>query len=171
MLSASTAAGLAPTAAINAGAYAATAAGAGGIATLAPVVATGVAGGAAAGGAGAAAAGAAAGAGVSAASKLSNQSQSDSSSKSNEKPAEQKGMLAKTTDFMKSAGGSALISGGLNAMSSYMQAKAQEDDEAINALYGVSPREGDTNLTPEQVRFTEPMEDRNSWRPRLMYDA
>lgn len=108
---------------------------------------------------------------MSAASKLSNQSQPDNSSKSNEKPAEQKGMLAKTTDFMKSNAGSALISGGLNAMSSYMQAKAQEDDEAINALYGVSPREGDTNLTPEQVRFTEPMEDRNSWRPRLMYDA
>ena len=73
--------------------------------------------------------------------------------------------------FLNSAVGSALVSGGLNAMSSYMAAKAQEEDEAINALYGVSPRDGDTSLTPEQVRFASAPENRNSWRPRLMYDA
>ena len=77
----------------------------------------------------------------------------------------------KAGGFMNSAVGSALVSGGLNAVSSYMAAKGAEDDEAINALYGVSPRKGDTSLTPEQIRFSTPMETRNSWRPRLMYDA
>lgn len=78
---------------------------------------------------------------------------------------------AAKTSFLNSAVGSALVSGGLNAMSSYMAAKAQEDDDAINAMYGVSPRDGDTSLTPEQVRFASAPENRNSWRPRLMYDA
>lgn len=74
--------------------------------------------------------------------------------------------------FLKNDGvKSALVSGGLQAMSSYMAAKSQEGDEAINAMYGVSPRDGDTNLTPDQVRFSDPLENRNSWRPRLMYDA
>lgn len=73
--------------------------------------------------------------------------------------------------FLNSAVGSALVSGGLGAISSYMAASAQEEDEAINAMYGVSPREGDTSLTPAQMRFTTPVESRNSWRPRLMYDA
>ena len=52
-----------------------------------------------------------------------------------------------------------------------MAAKAQEEDDAINAMYGVSPRDGDTSLTPEQVRFATAPENKNSWRPRLMYDA
>lgn len=73
--------------------------------------------------------------------------------------------------FLNSAVGSALVSGGLTAMSSYMAAKAQEDDEAINALYGISPRDGDRNLTPDDVRFASAPEGRNSWRPRLMYDS
>ena len=76
------------------------------------------------------------------------------------------------SNFLKRDGvSSALVSGGLNAMSSYMAAKAQEEDEAINALYGVSPRDGDTSLTPDQVRFATAPENKNSWRPRLMYDA
>ena len=81
-------------------------------------------------------------------------------------------MLSKASGFIKNDGvKSALVSGGLSAMSSYMQAKAQEGDDAINAMYGVSPSGDYANLTPEQMRFTEPMESRNSWRPRLMYDS
>lgn len=126
--------------------------------------------GAVGGGAGAALA-AGAGTAAAAAANATKTPDSNPSQDKVQEPKEKTSLLTKTTDYLKSDGvKSALISGGLQAMSSYMAAKAQGDDEAINALYGISPNGDHKNLTPDQVRFTEPLENRNSWRPRLMYD-
>ena len=77
----------------------------------------------------------------------------------------------KAGGFMNSAVGSALVSGGLNAIGSYMAAQRAEDEDPINAMYGVSPDDRYASLTPDQVRFTSEPTSRSSWRPRLMYDA
>jgi hypothetical protein len=76
------------------------------------------------------------------------------------------------SSFWSSPAAGALLQGGASAAMALLAQKQEEDSEETPlAYFGREARDGGGGLSADQVRFTGPAQDANSWRPRLMYDS